>query len=80
MDPAGGWRLQPGGWFTDPHKVLAPDFMHAENIRTAGLKIASSTLTATQLLNLAFIVPLGPCRWPLSIGGACSTPDCCCIC
>jgi len=52
-------------------KVLAPGFYARQNIRTP-VKIAISTLIATQLMNLAFIVPLGHAGLALSIGlGAC---------
>ena len=42
-------------------KVLAPGFYARQNIKTP-VKIAVITLTATQLMNLAFIVPLQTCR------------------
>jgi putative peptidoglycan lipid II flippase len=52
-------------------KVLAPGFYARQNIRTP-VKVALFTLTATQLMNLAFIVPLGHAGLALSIGlGAC---------
>lgn len=52
-------------------KVLAPGFYARQNIRTP-VKIALFTLFATQLMNLAFIVPLGHAGLALAIGlGAC---------
>jgi len=52
-------------------KVLAPAFYARQNIRTP-VKIGLVTLAATQLLNLAFIVPLGHAGLALAIGlGAC---------
>jgi putative peptidoglycan lipid II flippase len=52
-------------------KVLAPGFYARQNIRTP-VKIAISTLIATQLMNVAFIGPLGHAGLALSIGlGAC---------
>jgi putative peptidoglycan lipid II flippase len=52
-------------------KVLAPGFYARQNIRTP-VKIAVLTLIATQLMNLAFIVPLKHAGLALSIGlGAC---------
>jgi len=52
-------------------KVLAPGFYARQNIRTP-VKIAITTLIATQLMNLAFIIPLGHAGLALSIGlGAC---------
>ncbi|MFZ5575236.1 MAG: murein biosynthesis integral membrane protein MurJ [Pseudomonadota bacterium] len=48
-------------------KVLAPGFYARQNIRTP-VKIAIVTLVATQLMNLAFIVPLGHAGLALSIG------------
>jgi len=52
-------------------KVLAPGFYARQNIRTP-VKIAIRVLIATQLMNLAFIIPLGHAGLALSIGlGAC---------
>ena len=52
-------------------KVLAPGFYARQNIRTP-VKIAVLTLVATQLMNLAFILPLKHAGLALSIGlGAC---------
>ncbi len=52
-------------------KVLAPGFYARQNIRTP-VKIAITTLIATQLMNLAFILPLGHAGLALAIGlGAC---------
>jgi putative peptidoglycan lipid II flippase len=52
-------------------KVLAPGFYARQNIKTP-VKIAVITLTATQLMNLAFIVPLQHAGLALAIGlGAC---------
>ncbi len=52
-------------------KVLAPGFYAQQNIRTP-VKIAITTLVATQLMNLAFIFPLGHAGLALAIGlGAC---------
>jgi putative peptidoglycan lipid II flippase len=52
-------------------KVLAPGFYARQNIRTP-VKVAIFTLVATQLMNLAFIVPLGHAGLALAIGlGAC---------
>ncbi len=52
-------------------KVLAPGFYARQNIRTP-VKIAVITLIATQLMNLAFIVPLRHAGLALAIGlGAC---------
>ncbi|MDE2366078.1 MAG: murein biosynthesis integral membrane protein MurJ [Betaproteobacteria bacterium] len=52
-------------------KVLAPGFYARQNIRTP-VKIALITLVATQLMNLAFIVPLRHAGLALAIGlGAC---------
>ncbi len=48
-------------------KVLAPGFYARQNIRTP-VKIAIVTLVATQLMNLAFIIPLGHAGLALSIG------------
>lgn len=48
-------------------KVLAPGFYARQNIKTP-VKIALVTLLATQLMNLAFIVPLGHAGLALSIG------------
>jgi putative peptidoglycan lipid II flippase len=48
-------------------KVLAPGFYARQNIRTP-VKIALVTLVATQLMNLAFIIPLGHAGLALSIG------------
>lgn len=48
-------------------KVLAPGFYARQNIRTP-VKIALVALVATQLMNLAFIVPLGHAGLALSIG------------
>ena len=48
-------------------KVLAPAFYARQDIRTP-VKIALITLTATQLMNLAFIVPLRHTGLALSIG------------
>ena len=52
-------------------KVLAPGFYARQNIKTP-VKIAVITLTATQLMNLAFIIPLRHAGLALAIGlGAC---------
>ncbi|MCF5505211.1 lipid II flippase MurJ, partial [Pseudomonas syringae] len=52
-------------------KVLAPGFYAQQNIRTP-VKIAIFTLIVTQLLNLAFIVPLQHAGLALAISvGAC---------
>ncbi|TFH12343.1 MAG: murein biosynthesis integral membrane protein MurJ [Nitrosomonadales bacterium] len=52
-------------------KVLAPGFYARQNIKTP-VKIAAITLVVTQLLNLAFIVPLQHVGLALSISlGAC---------
>jgi putative peptidoglycan lipid II flippase len=52
-------------------KVLAPGFYARQNIKTP-VKIALITLVATQLMNLAFIIPLRHTGLALSIGlGAC---------
>lgn len=52
-------------------KVLAPGFYARQNIRTP-VKIAVTTLIATQLMNLIFIGPLKHAGLALSIGlGAC---------
>jgi len=52
-------------------KVLAPGFYARQNIKTP-VKIAVLTLVATQLMNLAFIIPLRHAGLALSIGlGAC---------
>ncbi|KGS13638.1 membrane protein, partial [Pseudomonas coronafaciens] len=52
-------------------KVLAPGFYAQQNIRTP-VKIAVFTLIVTQLLNLAFIVPLQHAGLALAISvGAC---------
>ena len=52
-------------------KVLAPGFYARQNIRTP-VKVAVFTLVATQLMNLAFIGPLGHAGLALAIGlGAC---------
>ncbi len=52
-------------------KVLAPGFYARQNIKTP-VKIGILTLTATQLLNLAFIYPLRHAGLALAIGlGAC---------
>lgn len=52
-------------------KVLAPGFYARQNIRTP-VKIAVITLVATQLMNLAFIIPLRHAGLALAIGlGAC---------
>ena len=48
-------------------KVLAPGFYARQNIRTP-VKIALLTLAATQLMNLAFIVPLKHAGLALAIG------------
>jgi putative peptidoglycan lipid II flippase len=48
-------------------KVLAPGFYARQNIKTP-VKIAIVTLIATQLMNLAFIIPLGHAGLALSIG------------
>ncbi|MDO9597722.1 MAG: murein biosynthesis integral membrane protein MurJ [Azoarcus sp.] len=48
-------------------KVLAPGFYARQDIRTP-VKIALVTLAATQLMNLAFIVPLKHAGLALSIG------------
>ena len=52
-------------------KVLAPGFYARQNIQTP-VKIALITLVATQLMNLAFIIPLRHAGLALAIGlGAC---------
>ena len=52
-------------------KVLAPGFYARQNIRTP-VKIAVLTLVATQLMNLALVVPLQHAGLALAIGlGAC---------
>ncbi|MEW6132159.1 MAG: murein biosynthesis integral membrane protein MurJ [Pseudomonadota bacterium] len=52
-------------------KVLAPGFYARQNIRTP-VKVAIFTLIATQLMNLAFIVPFRHAGLALAIGlGAC---------
>jgi putative peptidoglycan lipid II flippase len=52
-------------------KVLAPGFYARQNIRTP-VKVAIFTLVATQMMNLAFIIPLGHAGLALAIGlGAC---------
>jgi putative peptidoglycan lipid II flippase len=52
-------------------KVLAPGFYARQNIKTP-VKIAIVTLIATQLMNLAFIIPLKHAGLALAIGlGAC---------
>lgn len=52
-------------------KVLAPGFYARQNIRTP-VKIGILTLAATQLMNLAFVWPLGHAGLALAIGlGAC---------
>jgi len=52
-------------------KVLAPGFYARQNIRTP-VKIAVITLVATQLMNLALVVPLKHAGLALAIGlGAC---------
>jgi putative peptidoglycan lipid II flippase len=52
-------------------KVLAPGFYARQNIKTP-VKIALITLIATQLMNLAFIIPLKHAGLALAIGlGAC---------
>ncbi|KIO49831.1 murein biosynthesis integral membrane protein MurJ [Nitrosospira sp. NpAV] len=52
-------------------KVLAPGFYARQNIKTP-VKIAVLTLIATQLMNLAFIIPLRHAGLALAIGlGAC---------
>jgi putative peptidoglycan lipid II flippase len=52
-------------------KVLAPGFYARQNIKTP-VKIALITLAATQLMNLAFIIPLQHAGLALAIGlGAC---------
>ena len=48
-------------------KVLAPGFYARQNIRTP-VKVAIFTLAATQMMNLAFIIPLGHAGLALSIG------------
>jgi putative peptidoglycan lipid II flippase len=48
-------------------KVLAPGFYARQNIRTP-VKVALFTLFATQMMNLAFIIPLGHAGLALSIG------------
>src|SRR5690606_25873851 len=48
-------------------KVLAPGFYARQDIRTP-VKIALITLAATQLMNLAFIVPLRHAGLALAIG------------
>ncbi|HBV20765.1 MAG TPA: murein biosynthesis integral membrane protein MurJ [Nitrosomonas sp.] len=52
-------------------KVLAPGFYARQNIKTP-VKIAVITLIATQLMNLAFIIPLKHAGLALAVGlGAC---------
>ncbi len=52
-------------------KVLAPGFYARQNIKTP-VKIAIITLVATQLMNLAFIIPLKHAGLALAVGlGAC---------
>jgi putative peptidoglycan lipid II flippase len=52
-------------------KILAPGFYARQNVRTP-VKIAITTLVATQLMNLAFIGPLKHAGLALAIGlGAC---------
>lgn len=52
-------------------KVLAPGFYARQNIKTP-VKVAIFTLVATQMMNLAFIIPLGHAGLALAIGlGAC---------
>ncbi len=52
-------------------KVLAPGFYARQNIKTP-VRIAVVTLVATQLMNLAFIIPLQHAGLALAIGlGAC---------
>jgi putative peptidoglycan lipid II flippase len=52
-------------------KVLAPGFYARQNIRTP-VRVAIFTLVATQMMNLAFIIPLGHAGLALAIGlGAC---------
>ncbi len=52
-------------------KVLAPGFYARQNIKTP-VKIAVITLVATQLMNLAFIIPLKHAGLALAVGlGAC---------
>lgn len=52
-------------------KVLAPGFYARQNIRTP-VKVAIFTLIATQLMNLAFIIPFKHAGLALAIGlGAC---------
>ncbi|MDA1116753.1 MAG: murein biosynthesis integral membrane protein MurJ [Proteobacteria bacterium] len=52
-------------------KILAPGFYARQNVITP-VKIALATLAATQLMNLAFIVPLKHAGLALAIGlGAC---------
>jgi putative peptidoglycan lipid II flippase len=52
-------------------KVLAPGFYARQNIKTP-VKIAIITLIATQLMNLAFIIPFKHAGLALAIGlGAC---------
>jgi putative peptidoglycan lipid II flippase len=52
-------------------KVLAPGFYARQNIKTP-VKIGVLTLAATQLMNLAFVFPLGHAGLALAIGlGAC---------
>ena len=52
-------------------KVLAPGFYARQNIKTP-VKIAVITLAATQLMNLAFVIPLQHAGLALAIGlGAC---------
>lgn len=52
-------------------KVLAPGFYARQNIKTP-VKVAILTLAATQLMNLAFIIPLKHAGLALAIGlGAC---------
>lgn len=52
-------------------KVLAPGFYARQNVKTP-VKIAIITLIATQLMNLAFIIPLKHAGLALAVGlGAC---------
>ena len=52
-------------------KILAPGFYARQNVKTP-VKIAVVTLVSTQLMNLAFIVPLKHAGLALSIGLAAS--------
>jgi len=70
-DAAGADRLQSGTGRTDPGQGTGAGFYARQNIRTP-VKVAIFTLVATQLMNLAFIGPLGHAGLALAIGlGAC---------